>query len=160
MLQQVSARHAPKAEGGCKAAPHAAGAVPLAPGPAAGLLVATHFVYSMALKRKRAFRAFGWDLSDARNRSDDAANSCFGRDSRAMLLGHTFFDQTDSTKSVLCAMPPADGPACSCCTGIGAMAAREGHAGFRLETTGGNAFPTPGHFRQLEGCNDYQQFWD
>eukprot|EP00965_Chrysotila_dentata_P110830 3662597-Pleurochrysis_carterae.AAC.1 len=32
-----------------------------APAAAAGTLVATHFVYSMALKRKRAFRAFGWE---------------------------------------------------------------------------------------------------
>jgi hypothetical protein len=83
------------ADGGCRPTPRAAGHVPLAPGPAAGILVATHFVYSMALKRKRAFRAFGWDLSDARNRSEEDGSSCFGRDKdgRAMLFGHTFFDQ-------------------------------------------------------------------
>ena len=39
-----------------------------APGPAAGFLVATHFVYSMALKRKRTFRAFAWDDAHGANR--------------------------------------------------------------------------------------------
>lgn len=45
-----------------------------APGAAAGVLVATHFVYSMAVKRQRAFAAFGWSLGDARNRSRSAAD--------------------------------------------------------------------------------------
>lgn len=35
----------------CLAPPRAPGSTTLAPGPSAGLLVATHFVYSMALKR-------------------------------------------------------------------------------------------------------------
>ncbi|KAL3910055.1 MAG: hypothetical protein SGPRY_009200, partial [Prymnesium sp.] len=78
---------------------------PLAPGPAAGLLVATHFVYSMALKRKRAFSAFGWDLADRRNRSNPGG-ACFDRSDRGILFGHTFFDQLDQTKSILCSLPP------------------------------------------------------
>ena len=69
------------------------------------MLVATHFVYSMALKRKRAFRAFGWDFGDGRNRSttaayNGAAGSCWKRNDRAILLGHTFFTQTEGTKAV------------------------------------------------------------
>ena len=40
------------------------------------------------------------------------------------------------------------------------MATQEGHAGFRLETTAGTGFDSPGHFQGLEGCNDYQLFWD
>ena len=144
------------------------GHVPLAPGPASGLLVATHFVYSMALKRKRAFRAFGWDLADGRNRSFPSTDdSCFKRSHRAMLFGHTFFDQTRHTKSVLCALPSDgddnDDPACPCCAGLGTMQELAGGRtprGFRLETTGGSAFSSPGHFQALEGCNDYQMFWD
>ena len=53
------ARTPAQADGGCRPPPTTAGRVPLAPGPSSGILVATHFVYSMALKRKRAFRAFG-----------------------------------------------------------------------------------------------------
>ena len=52
----------------------------------------------MALKRKRAFRAFGWDLADVRNRTTDGATDCFKRSQLSMLLGHTFFDQTSNTK--------------------------------------------------------------
>ena len=50
-----------------------------APGPAAGILVATHFVYSMALKRKRTFRAFGWDASYSRNRTTYPPGACWQR---------------------------------------------------------------------------------
>lgn len=147
-------------EGGCKVAPTLPGHAPLAPGPAAGLLVATHFVYSMALKRKRAFRAFGWDLGDRRNRTTYDGGSCFKRAQTAMLLGHTFFDQTSETKSVLCAMPSNDDePACSCCTGLPSMSGKPAR-GFRFESTGGNGFSSPNHFQALEGCNDYQLFWD
>ena len=35
-----------------------------------------------------------------------------------------------------------------------------GRQGYRLETTGGSGFSSPGHFPALEGCNDYQMFWD
>ena len=155
-----SAGAQPVSEGGCRAPPAEAAHVPLAPGPAAGLLVATHFVYSMALKRKRAFRAFGWDLADGRNRTAEPLATCFGRAKRAMLLGHTFFDQTAKTKSVLCAMPSSeDEPGCTCCAGLPAMAGRPPR-GYRFESTGGYAFNSPGHFASLEGCNDYQLFWD
>ena len=161
------AHAAPNANGGGRTPPPTSGGLtavnraPLAPGPAAGILVATHFVYSMALKRKRAFRAFGWDLSDARNRSVEGAGSCFKRAKHAMLFGHTFFDQTASTKSILCAMPPdEETPACSCCTGLPSMADKGAPRGFRFESTSGYAFNSPGHFKALEGCNDYQLFWD
>lgn len=143
----------------CQPPPALQGRAPLAPGPAAGILVATHFVYSMALKRKRAFRAFGWDLADKRNRSMDEDGECFKRSSLSMIFGHTFFDQTDATKSVVCAMPVGDGPACSCCAGVGPMqslAGGRGSRGFRLETTSGSTFSSPTHFQTLEGCNDYQ----
>ena len=63
-----------------------------------GLLVATHVVYSMALKRKRSFKAFAWDSADVRNRTTDGATDCFKRSQLSMLLGHTFFDQTSNTK--------------------------------------------------------------
>ena len=89
----------------CRAPERTPGLATLAPGPSAGMLVATHFVYSMALKRKRAFRAFGWDFGDGRNRSttaayNGAAGSCWKRNDRAILLGHTFFTQTEGTKAV------------------------------------------------------------
>ena len=81
-----------------------------------------------------------------------------------MLFGHTFFDQTTSTKSVLCSLPPDDdAPACTCCAGLGTMqkaADKRGGGGYRLESTSGYAFNSPTHFQSLEGCNDYQLFWD
>ena len=161
LLKQAHAAEA--ASGQCAAPPSGPGRVPLAPGPSGGLLVATHFVYSMALKRKRAFRAFGWDLADERNRTLDGGDgrSCFKRSNRAMLFGHTIFDQTAQTKSVLCALPSGNAddsqPACPCCAGLPSMQRLSGgRAGYRLETTGGAGFNSPGHFPALEGCNDYQ----
>jgi len=143
----------------CRAQPTLLGQAQLAPGPAAGLLVATHFVYSMALKRKRAFRAFGWDLADTRNRSIDSGH-CFQRGERAMLFGHTFFDQLQQTKSILCSLPPRDDPACSCCAGVGSAQALEGKGGYRFESTAGWATGGRGLIKAIEGCNDYQMFWD
>ena len=53
-LELLKLADAPEAKRGQCAAPRTElGSVPLAPGPASGILVATHFVYSMALKRKR-----------------------------------------------------------------------------------------------------------
>jgi len=115
----------------------------------------------MALKRKRAFRAFGWDLGDRRNRSAAASSrSCFDRSNLAMLFGHTFFDQMVDTKSVLCSMPHGDAPACSCCTGLQTLRSTPSRGAYRLESTGGSGFSSPSHFQMLEGCNDYQLFWD
>jgi len=160
-MELLRQAHSPAAgQASCTTPPTSVGHVPLAPGPAAGLLVATHFVYSMALKRKRAFKAFGWDLGDERNRSMAAGQSCFSRSNLAMLFGHTFFDQTAATKSVLCSLPEGDAPACSCCAGLDTMQGAPSPSGYRLETTGGSAFNSPGHFKALEGCNDYQLFWD
>ena len=130
-----------------------------APGPAAGLLVATHFVYSMALKRKRAFRAFGWDLGDARNRSAAPTDSCWRRTDRAMLFGHTAFTDTPETKSVLCALPRGDEPDCTCCTGLPSIKGPVGRS-VQLETTGGAAIRNNQVVEKLEGCNDYQLYWD
>lgn len=96
----------------CAAAP-----VQLAPGAGSGFLVAPHFMYSMALKRERAFRAFGWDLRDARNRSDDGLPGCWDRSDHATLFGHTFFAQSEN-KTVLCAMPRWGQPAYSCCESL------------------------------------------
>mmetsp|Transcript_26202 Transcript_26202/g.72171 ORF Transcript_26202/g.72171 Transcript_26202/m.72171 type:complete len:372 (+) Transcript_26202:328-1443(+) len=141
------------------------GAVQPAPGAAGGILVATHFVYSKALKRKRAFRAFGWDLGDSRNRSD--LGSCWSRSDEAMLFGHTFFKQMD-TKTVLCAMPTEDAPACSCCHDLPSLLMLESSLGTaaatpdaaRLESSSKQAIRMHGHFAAMEGCNDYQRFWD
>lgn len=151
----------------CRAAPTTPGRAPLAPGPAAGLLVGTHFVYSMALKRKRAFRAFGWDLGDTRNRTAPSLGgggaSCLERAERGILFGHTFFDQTSGLKSIVCSsLPDEAAPACSCCVGLDSMVAKDkgSRGSYRLETTGGYGFSSPNHFKSLEGCNDYQLFWD
>jgi len=145
----------------CAATPTAPGRSTLAPGPAAGLLVATHFVYSMALKRKRAFRAFGWDLADTRNRTADG-RGCFGRSDHGILFGHTFFDQTADTKSILCALPASDAaPGCPCCAGLGTLKGqRTAGQDFTLRTTAGRRFGNRDLFNQLEGCADYQAFWD
>ena len=102
-------------------------------------------------------------MADERNRTLDGSDgqSCFKRSNRAMLFGHTFFDQTAQTKSVLCALPSGNAddsqPACPCCAGLPSMQRlAAGRAGYRLETTGGAGFNSPGHFPALEGCNDYQ----
>lgn len=147
----------------------AAGPVPPAPGASGGILVATHFVYSMALKRKRAFRAFGWDLGDARNRSEDGPQGCWARSEHAMLFGHTFFAQSEH-KMVLCVMPRGDEPACSCCQSLPSLVPLEAAmaatapggdaASARLESPAHRAVRTSGHFAAMEGCNDYQRFWD
>ena len=150
---------APALETTCTAPPQQRGLSTPAPGPAAGLLVATHFVYSMALKRKRAFRAFGWDLGDARNRSAATSESCWRRTDRAMLFGHTAFTDTPETKSVLCALPRGDEPDCTCCTGLPSIKGPVGRS-VQLETTGGATIKNNMVIEKLEGCNDYQLYWD
>ena len=150
---------APGLESTCTAPPRQRGFSTPAPGPAAGLLVATHFVYSMALKRKRAFRAFGWDLGDARNRSAAPKDSCWRRTDRAMLFGHTAFTDTPETKSVLCALPRGDEPDCTCCTGLPSIKGPVGRS-VQLETTGGAPIHNSMVVEKLEGCNDYQLYWD
>lgn len=136
------------------------------PGPAAGVLVATHFVYSMALKRKRAFRAFGWDMGAQRNRTVGAdGGSCWERSNTGMLFGHTFFTDTPESASILCAMPKdVSTPECSCCVGLPSVdadsATRAKKAGAKLQTTRGGHVRMTGHFDDLQGCNDYQKFWD
>ena len=87
-----------------------------APGPAAGMLVATHFVYSMALKRKRTFGAFAWDHNASRRTHYDAG-ACWKRAEKGILFGHTFFGQ-QATKSVLCALPSGQSSECACCEGL------------------------------------------
>ena len=145
---------------------------PPAPGPAAGLLVATHFVYSMALKRQRSFRAFGWDLSDTRPRTNyTRGEACWKRSHKGMLFSHTFFAQTEQSRAVLCAMPSGDGPECSCCVGLQSLKVPDG-GGRRsmrgdpsqmgMETTGGHRMPWIANraAKLTEGCTDYQAFWD
>ena len=66
---------------------------------------------------------------------------------------------------VLCSLPETDdAPGCSCCAGLGTMLNSMQQSpqprGYRLETTSGHGFSSPNHFQSLEGCNDYQLFWD
>ena len=141
---------------------------PPAPGHAGGILVATHFVYSMAHKRQRSFQAFGWDLHDARNRTSyEPGVKCWKRSNRAMLFGHTFFSQAED-KAVLCSMPPngkGEVPECSCCVGLksleGASTPPASHA-LGMETTGGHVTRWNQQRARLlqQGCGDYQAFWD
>ena len=148
----------------CMLPPSGGRRVPPAPGPAAGMLVATHFVYSMALKRQRAFRAFGWDVADARNRTSyEPGEGCWRRSAKAVLFSHTFFAQTTEAKAVLCAMPGSDLPACSCCVELRSL----GDAGstrnrLEMESTSGHVMRW-NHQRAtklVQGCTDYQAFWD
>ena len=132
-----------------------------APGPAAGLLVATHFVYSMALKRKRTFRAFGWDASPKHNRTSYADGTCWERAQKGVVFGHTFFAQTEA-KSILCAMPQGQDSECACCAGMPSLQdlQKSDSPALRLETTGGSSLRDRRHMATLEGCADYQMFWD
>ena len=131
-----------------------------APGPAAGLLVATHFVYSMALKRKRTFRAFAWDAA-SHNRTTYATGSCWDRAQKGVVFGHTFFAQTEA-KSVLCAMPSGQDSECACCAGMPSLKEMQdkGSSSLELETTSGTKIRSKKHMAMLEGCSDYQSFWD
>ena len=129
-----------------------------APGPAAGMLVATHFVYSMALKRKRTFGAFSWDHNSS-SRTHYEQGSCWKRAERGILFGHTYFGQMP-TKSVLCALPSGQAPECACCAGLPSAKTLKSQA-LQLETTNGYRLRNiQGHLQKLEGCGDYQLFWD
>ena len=142
---------------------------PPVPGDAGGILVATHFVYSMAHKRQRSFQAFGWDLHDNRTRTaHPTGQHCWGRSNRAMLLGHTFFTQT-AEKAVLCSMPPNGNngapPECSCCVGLKSLdgaATPPTSMALGMETTGGHLMRWNTQRARLlqQGCGDYQAFWD
>ena len=149
----------------CEVAPTRALQAQPAPGPAAGFLVATHFVYSMALKRKRSFRAFGWDAAGQQNRTHlPPGDSCWKRSSKAILFSHTFFAQTDAYKAVLCAMPGGNGPECVCCVGLKSLDAKPSSASdtMRMETTGGATlrWSQARATKLAQGCTDYQMFWD
>ena len=145
------------ARAACEMPPAAPRASMAAPASAAGVLVATHFVYSMALKRKRTFQAFAWDAAPAANRTAYARGTCFGRSSKGILFGHTFFT-TMKEKTILCAMPSGRTPECACCAGLPSLRSVQA-AVLKAETTAGR--PQPGrHVPKLEGCDDYQAFWD
>jgi hypothetical protein len=156
----------PLAQTHCTMPPSEIGRSQPAPGPAAGLLVATHFVYSMALKRKRSFRAFAWDAADGggRNRTAyPAGRACWRRSQKALLFSHTFLAQTQS-KAVICAMPSGDGPECACCVGLKSLEVKPATASgaMHMESTSGqrqgwNAMRAS---RLAQGCNEYQAFWD
>ena len=87
----------------CMMPPSGRGEAMGAPGPAAGIVVATHFVYSTALKRKRTFRALGWDAPPAANRTRFTPGACWSRARKGILFGHTYLTYSSSSKSVLCA---------------------------------------------------------
>ena len=108
-----------------------------APGPAAGIVVATHFVYSTALKRKRTFRALGWDAPPAANRSSFAPGECWGRARKGILFGHTYLTYSSSSKSVLCALPTAERPECACCEPMPSLESLEKRAAIHTENTAG-----------------------
>jgi len=127
-----------------------------APASAKGILVATHFVYSMALKRKRTFQAFAWDSSRS-NRTEYSAGTCWARSKKGILFGHTFFTQMEN-KVILCAMPGTDTAECSCCAGLSSLRKVQ-QAALKAETTSGREQGSR-HVPQLEGCDDYQAFWD
>ena len=136
-----------------------------APGPP-GVLVATHFVYSMALKRKRSFKAFAWDGADGRNRTAyPPGGSCWRRSQKGILFSHTFFAQT-AHKAVLCAMPGGDGPECACCAPVhaldGAAFRPPADQALRMETTSGVPvrWSSARAAKLAQGCGDYQMFWD
>ena len=149
---------APGLETTCTAPPRQRGLSTPAPGPAAGLLVATHFVYSMALKRKRTFRAFAWDAA-SHNRTTYADGSCWDRAQKGVVFGHTFFAQTEA-KSVLCAMPSGQESECACCAGMPSLKEMQDGSSLELETTSGTKIRSNKHMAMLEGCSDYQSFWD
>lgn len=154
-------RHGGKAQHECAAR---GGGVSPAPGPAAGLLVATHFVYSMSSKRTNAFRSFGWDLADVRNRSA-VAPDCMATAERGILFGHTHFGQLAHARSVLCALPPAEGPpSCPCCVGLPSLKGAESRGELPrsglYQSTIGASKSSPRLFESLESCEDYQLFWD
>lgn len=80
----------------------------------------------------------------------------------ARSFGHTFFAQTTS-KTVLCALPSSEAPECACCTGLRSLQlpAQERERAGRLETTGGRlARRSVNLAAKIEGCGDYQAFWD
>ena len=51
-------------------------------------------------------------------------------------------------------------PDCTCCTGLPSLARTEAARGTRLETTGGAPIYSGEALTKLEGCNDYQLYWD
>ena len=159
---------APLEQTRCEMPPARGRQVQPAPGPAAGMLVATHFVYSMALKRKRTFRAFGWDAVPAgTNRTAyPQGDACWRRSQRGMLFSHTFMAQTESFRAVLCALPSGSGPECSCCVGLKSLEPASGPHASRMssmmETTGGAPmrWNSQRAAKLAQGCTDYQLFWD
>ena len=64
---------------------------------------------------------------------------------------------------VMCALPKGGdtaAPECSCCAGLPSLSKlRPRAAGFSLESTGGGRIGDA-PLRALDGCNDYQLFWD
>ena len=76
-----------------------------------------------------------------------------------MLFGHTAFTDTPETKSVLCALPRGDEPDCTCCAGLPSIKGPVGRS-VQLETTGGAPIHNDMVIDKLEGCNDYQLYWD
>jgi len=153
LLEKATPGRAARTE--CLVPPTEYGLTMAAPGPAEHMLVATHFVYSMALKRKRSFRSFAWDLADKRPRANYSQGKCWDRSSKGILFGHTFFANTN-TKYVLCAMPETDSPACACCAGLNPFQSSK----IEMETTEGRPLINRNQLKAMAGCGDYQMFWD
>ena len=69
---------------------------------------------------------------------------------------------TYQAKSVLCAMPSGQESECACCAGMPSLKEMQskGSRSLELETTSGSKLRSPKHMAMLEGCSDYQSFWD
>jgi hypothetical protein len=63
---------------------------------------------------------------------------------------------------VLCALPAGDEPECSCCVPLPPAAdLMTAGSTLQLETTGGRSGARGiRNLKTLEGCADYQMFWD
>ena len=90
----------------------------------------------MALKRKRTFKAFAWDVN-ASHRQAYAPGACWKRAER-QLFGHTSF-ATQTSKSVLCALPPPTRPSARAAPLPPAADLMTAGSTLQLETTGGRS---------------------
>ena len=93
--------------------------------------------------------------------AESAGPSANARARKGILFGHTYLAQSSSpSKSVLCALPAAAERAeCACCAGMPSLASLEERAVLHTETTAGLSSRTR-EIARLEGCDDYQLFWD
>ena len=107
-------------------------------------LVGVHFVYAASVKRLRFFDAVGWTSP---NRSYPACSMRHRFEGHTLLMSHTFADESPTPTTLACGIG-------ACCATIGRIESA------RFETTDGVPTSHPDHAQQLEGCNDYQLFFD